>query len=679
MWLFCMFCHKPVHFILPLLLLLSSVFCPLSLFSGCGRLYLVKHNLKTSAAIFNSGRHIGGFDCGRIKKCFLFFRRRFFFYIHRFGALATSNRLRLISKMKILPCFGFIRRKKNKGNSKPQKTQRILQIRLEEPVKPLENDEPNNKDSPIKHESYDGEDERDDKDSTNREFSKFHVHERAVESVKSKEEVTDTSENGDDNDEDEGGHVSDPGLGKTTAWVTSPKLKRSCSTLSKFNGRFHGSDLHDLKETVPVSNESVRSHRSADRVMLKKHSSMQILPSGSRRLWWKLFLWSHRNLHKHRVSQKSQPLNKNHQSGYTSDFAEHNQSSHEEESTNYCADFTNQSSNLWPHHNQWVAFSAESSSMKRVDEWVRGLDVETVVPVNEDKDVLAIFPTSPNTERSPLGNVVQSGNVSEAIVHANSLIQSLSKSSSVAHISSIGLKAIPSISHFTSLKSIDLSNNFIVQITPASLPKGLHALNLSKNKISVIEGLRDLTRLRVLDLSYNRISRIGQGLSNCTLIKELYLAGNKISNVEGLHRLLKLIVLDLSFNKIATTKAIGQLVANYNSLVALNILGNPIQNNVGEDQLRKTVSSLLPKLVYHNKQLIKPQRAREVLKDSVARAAFGGGDSLHHRRKRTSTKSVVGSASPSVHHRGHIAKGRGSKNRSQRQLRKTSAAGTPSH
>jgi hypothetical protein len=169
------------------------------------------------------------------------------------------------------------------------------------------------------------------------------------------------------------------------------------------------------------------------------------------------------------------------------------------------------------------------------------------------------------------------------------------------------------------------------------------------------------------------------GLSNCTLIKELYLAGNKISNVEGLHRLLKLIVLDLSFNKIATTKAIGQLVANYNSLVALNILGNPIQNNVGEDQLRKTVSSLLPKLVYHNKQLIKPQRAREVLKDSVARAAFGGGDSLHHRRKRTSTKSVVGSASPSVHHRGHIAKGRGSKNRSQRQLRKTSAAGTPSH
>ncbi|KAL1204209.1 microtubule-associated protein AIR9 [Cardamine amara subsp. amara] len=592
--------------------------------------------------------------------------------------------------MKIFNCFnGLVSRKKNKRNLKPQppRTQRILQIRLEEPVKPLENDEPNITSyvKSLDHKSCDGESERDENDSTNDEFHKFQVQERAVESLKSEKmvkEITDTSENGDDNDDDdddddeEGGHVSDPGLGRATAWVTSPKLKRSCSTLSKFTGRFNGSDLPDLREAVPVGNESVRSHKSADRVMLKKHSSMQILPSGSRRLWWKLFLWSHRNLHKHSVSLKSQTLDKNHQSGYTSDFAENHQPSHEV----FTEEPTNHSSNLWPRHNQWIAFSAESSSMKRVDEWVKGLDVETAVPINEDKDVLASFPTSPNAGRSPSRNVV-----SEAIVHANNLIQSLSKSSSVAHISSIGLKAIPSISHFTSLKSIDLSNNFIVQITPASLPKGLHALNLSKNKISVIEGLRDLTRLRVLDLSYNRISRIGQGLSNCTLIKELYLAGNKISNVEGLHRLLKLIVLDLSFNKIATTKAIGQLVANYNSLVALNILGNPIQRNVGDDQLRKTVSSLLPKLVYLNKQLIKPQRAREVLKDSVAKAAFGGGDSLHHRRKRTSTKRIVGSASPNVHYRSHIGdekqkgKERVSKSRRQHQLRKTSAAETLLH
>jgi hypothetical protein len=37
-------------------------------------------------------------------------------------------------------------------------------------------------------------------------------------------------------------------------------------------------------------------------------------------------------------------------------------------------------------------------------------------------------------------------------------------------------------------------------------------LSLSKNNISTIEGLKELTRLRLLDLSYNRISRIGHGM-----------------------------------------------------------------------------------------------------------------------------------------------------------------------
>jgi len=53
--------------------------------------------------------------------------------------------------------------------------------------------------------------------------------------------------------------------------------------------------------------------------------------------------------------------------------------------------------------------------------------------------------------------------------------------------------------------------DLLAHITPGFLPKGIHTLNLSRNKISTIEGLRELTRLRILDLSYNRISRIGQG------------------------------------------------------------------------------------------------------------------------------------------------------------------------
>uniref|UniRef100_A0A453T0X0 Leucine-rich repeat-containing N-terminal plant-type domain-containing protein n=1 Tax=Aegilops tauschii subsp. strangulata TaxID=200361 RepID=A0A453T0X0_AEGTS len=52
-----------------------------------------------------------------------------------------------------------------------------------------------------------------------------------------------------------------------------------------------------------------------------------------------------------------------------------------------------------------------------------------------------------------------------------------------------------------------------VHISPRSLPKGLHSLDLSRNKITNVEGLWELTKLRVLNLSYNRISRIGHGKS----------------------------------------------------------------------------------------------------------------------------------------------------------------------
>ncbi|KAK8949231.1 hypothetical protein KSP39_PZI005544 [Platanthera zijinensis] len=111
------------------------------------------------------------------------------------------------------------------------------------------------------------------------------------------------------------------------------------------------------------------------------------------------------------------------------------------------------------------------------------------------------------------------------------------------------------------------------------------------------------------------------GLSSCTLIRELYLADNKISYVEGLHRILKLKVLDMSFNKITTAKGLGQPVANYNSLLALNLTGNPMQVNIGNDQLQKDVQGLLPHLSYLNKLPIKPLKIREVATKCVAKAA----------------------------------------------------------
>uniref|UniRef100_A0ACD5WT98 Uncharacterized protein n=1 Tax=Avena sativa TaxID=4498 RepID=A0ACD5WT98_AVESA len=384
-------------------------------------------------------------------------------------------------------------------------------------------------------------------------------------------------------------------------------------------GSLFASPHHGDGGESPAS--SVKTTCSADRVMLKRRSSSQVLPSRSRKLWWRLFLWSHRNLHRPgaatATSASVPPADTEHDvrhsrqhDGYTSDTLGGNKdkeiAAEEEEPAA-------------PNH--WLAFSAEaSSSLDRVSAWVSS----SLIHAEEEEDGIVEIGESSGTKqqghvqaparrRSPAGDAVQ----------ASSVVKTLNAFSTAAHVSGMGLKVVPMISAFSGLRAVNLSNNLIAHISPGSLPKGLHALDLSRNNIGTIEGLRDLTRLRVLSLCYNRISRIGHGLSSCTAIRELYLAGNKISDVEGLHRLLKLAVLDLSFNRITTAKGLRQLVANYSSLRAINLLGNPVQTNVGDDTLRKAVSGLLPRLEYLNKQAVKPQRAREVAKDSVAKAALG--------------------------------------------------------
>ncbi|KAL0917498.1 hypothetical protein M5K25_012563 [Dendrobium thyrsiflorum] len=462
------------------------------------------------------------------------------------------------------------------------------------------------------------------------------------------------------------GHVSDPGM-ERTAFLESPVLKRSCSNIETKQAKqwikspkrsSSYSNFQNLPGNCRVeityenysSPLSLRSSCSADHVMLKRRSSSQVLPSRSRKIWWKLFLWSHRNLHEPRAPQRqisilSAPKRKD---GYSSDTHEPGQKLDKEKKK------------AMEPENHWVAFSLGSSHMDRVNAWVNSLEDCSFVPINVE-EVCDAMEDKKSANRHHLGIKETSEKVcshtsrhaAEDVAQADNIIQSLNTFSSAAHISGIGLKVIPSISAFASLRSVNLSGNSIVHITSGSLPKNLHTLDLSRNKISTIEGFRDLERLRVLNLSYNRITRIGHGLSSCTIIRELYLAGNKISNVEGLHRLLKLTVLDLSFNKITTAKALGQLVANYNSLLALNLLGNPIQTNIGDDQLRKAVLSLLPHVTYLNKQLIKPHRVREVVTTSVTKAALGD-VARSSRRKLTrrlsqgsgsSTKSRVGEGS----------------------------------
>jgi hypothetical protein len=297
--------------------------------------------------------------------------------------------------------------------------------------------------------------------------------------------------------------------------------------------------------------------------------------------------------------------------------------------------------------------------LKRVEEWISSIDPFPLT-ADDEAEIVAYSDTEPSAPaasffraRASRSDPSQSDGTAlldrrnhsgdqfpEADSEMASFIaRSVNPLSTVAHFSGVGLRLVPPLGVHNNLKTLNLSANAIVRIVPGCLPRSLHGLDLSRNKIVVIEGFRELSRLRVLNLSHNRILRIGHGLANCTSLRELHLAGNKLSEVEGLHRLLKLSFIDLSFNKLASGKSIGQLAANYNSLQAINLLGNPLHSNLGEEPLRKLIIGIAPHVVYLNKQAMKAVSARDASVDSVARAALGTTSHHTHQRGKTSSQS----------------------------------------
>ncbi|CAN6222122.1 unnamed protein product [Urochloa humidicola] len=283
-------------------------------------------------------------------------------------------------------------------------------------------------------------------------------------------------------------------------------------------------------------------------------------------------------------------------------------------------------------------------NIKRIEDWINQINMEDITLDEQGESsssasaissepVVAVSAVRPDA-KSPLGMEI-----------AYTYISKLTPASSSAQLANLGLVAIPRLSAFSGLRVLNLSGNSIVRVTAGALPKGLHMLSLSKNNIATIEGLRELTQLRLLDISYNRISRIGHGLASCSSLKELYLAGNKISEIDGLHRLLKLKVLDLRHNKISTSKGLGQLAANYNSLEAINLDGNPAQKNVGDEHLKKYLLSLLPNLLVYNKHPIRATGSKEVSDRHTRKISSSHRSDRGGRSDRKSSRLVGASSS----------------------------------
>lgn len=71
-------------------------------------------------------------------------------------------------------------------------------------------------------------------------------------------------------------------------------------------------------------------------------------------------------------------------------------------------------------------------------------------------------------------------------------------------LSQRGFTSQPDLSKFTIL-DLDLSNNKIAVFEETKLPKGIHTLKMSRNKLSKIVNLKEKRNFKKLDFSFNKI------------------------------------------------------------------------------------------------------------------------------------------------------------------------------
>merc|ERR1719401_1643154 len=112
------------------------------------------------------------------------------------------------------------------------------------------------------------------------------------------------------------------------------------------------------------------------------------------------------------------------------------------------------------------------------------------------------------------------------------------------------------------LKKLCLIANCVEKIENLDTNINLEHLELYQNLVKRIENIAHLTKLIILDFSFNKIRAIDP-LGACPFdkLEKLYLSSNKIENVEGIFHLTNLKMLELGSNRIRKMpNEIGQLV-----------------------------------------------------------------------------------------------------------------------
>eukprot|EP00924_Labyrinthula_sp_SR-Ha-C_P006997 snap_masked-scaffold_8-processed-gene-6.36-mRNA-1 protein AED:0.29 eAED:0.29 QI:0/0/0/0.5/1/1/2/0/445 len=152
--------------------------------------------------------------------------------------------------------------------------------------------------------------------------------------------------------------------------------------------------------------------------------------------------------------------------------------------------------------------------------------------------------------------------------------------------------------------------------------KNLKVLRVDNNRIhslvdqeEISAGLKSLTNLMWLDLSFNEIEKIC-GLENLVHLKDLSFFENRIEKIEGLKSLKKLEVISLGNNLIESIDEMRKL-RKIDSLRAVNFAGNPMWDG---KEAKSYALAFIPQIKYlNNLRVFEKERkeAKEQFQDEL--------------------------------------------------------------
>ncbi|MCL2071122.1 MAG: leucine-rich repeat domain-containing protein [Oscillospiraceae bacterium] len=158
------------------------------------------------------------------------------------------------------------------------------------------------------------------------------------------------------------------------------------------------------------------------------------------------------------------------------------------------------------------------------------------------------------------------------------------------------------LSGLVNLRVLDLCRNRIINLAPLSGLTNLERLFLNSNQISNITPLSGLTRLKGLSLSDNQITNTAP-VNTLIWLEWLFLNNNRISNIAPLNELGFLTRLDLSDNQISNIAALAEMSIHYLYLRNNRIISiEPLRNSFLLHELdlsNNQISSVAPLSMHH--------------------------------------------------------------------------------